>query len=1067
MKKILLVCLAALCLLANGELLAQNRTISGRVTAQEDGSALPGVNVLVKGTTTGTVTDSDGHYTLSVPENAQTLIFTFIGLTTTEAQIGGRTTVDVQMETDVKQLGEVVVTAMGIERSKSELGYASQQVSASQLNPARSVNVANSLSGKVAGLDIKSSNAMGGSTNVVIRGYKSISSNNQALFVVDGVPYSNANTNTSTQRAGGVGVDYGNIESVNVLKGAAATALYGSRAANGVIMITTKKGKKNSFSVVLNSGVTWGKIDKSTYARYQKDYGGGYYPDFGSDRTLDDGTLPAVVFGDDASYGPKFDPNLKIYQWDALDPFSPNYRKARPWVAAKNDPTTFYETAVASNQSISISAGTDKTVYKFGYTRSDEKGVLPNSTLDKNMFNFSSSTDLTSKLTITTSANYTRVDGMGRYGTGYNGRNPNQTFRQWWQTNVDIQEQKAAYFRNRQNVTWNWNGAGTGPLYSDNPYWSQYENYSEDSRDHFLGYTSVAYQITDWLSVFGRASIDATFDQQEERVAIGSASQSSYTINKRNYNESNYDFMLNFKKDLSTDFSLAATLGSSMMRSHIYSIRASTNGGLVVPRLYSLSNSVSPINAPSEVKEDIAVDGLFVNAHVGYKKLAYLEGNFRKDVSTTLPVDNKSYNYYSVAGNFVYSELLPDLEWLSNGKIRANYAEVGNYAPAQSIYDVYDKPTGYGSVPIFSLPNTKNNSDLKPERTLSREIGIEADFFNERVGFDLTYYHTTTKDQILSVSVTGATGYTSKWVNSGEMENKGIELALFAVPIKTQDFSWTVNFNFTRNRNKVLSLQGSGTSEVKNYPIASFQGGVSINAAVGEPYGVIRGKDFVYKDGQRVVNSAGYYQTTAASNVIIGDPNPDWLGGINNAFRYKNIGLSFLIDIRHGGDLFSLDQWYGEATGLYKNSVGTNDKGNLVRTPVSEGGGILLPGVQADGSINTVYGENLNGDGETPFGYAANGYGGAPHAWYIYDGSYVKLRELALTYSVPSNVLSSIKVIKAIDVSLVGRNLWIIKKNMEYSDPEESLSSGNANMGYQSGAYPAVKTYGFNVKLTF
>jgi TonB-linked SusC/RagA family outer membrane protein len=1073
MRRILLGCLVTVFTFCAADVLAQ-RTVTGRVTSAEDGTSLPGVNVVVKGTTTGTVTDTEGAYSLAVPENGNVLVFTFIGLETQEIDIAGRAVVDANLKADVTQLTEVVVTALGIERNKNELGYSAQQVSGDKITAARGTNFVNSLSGKVSGVDIKASNAMGGSTNVVIRGYKSIASNNQALFVIDGIPVSNANTNTTTQKSGGVGVDYGNaaqdinpdnIASVNVLKGAAATALYGSRAANGVVMITTKKGRKNSFDITVNSGITWGQIDKSTFARYQKEYGGGYLQYWGPDRTYDDGTLHTVVYGDDASYGPKFD-GQPVYHWDALDPASPYYHKAKPWVAAKNDPSTYYETAMTSNQSVSVSGGSDKTTYKVGYTRVDEKGVLPNSTLDRNMFNFTASSEIVKKLTLTASANYTRIDGVGRYGTGYNGLNPNQAFRQWFQTNVDFMEQKEAYFRNRQNVTWNWNSTATGPLYADNPYWSRYENYSNDTRDHFFGYATLNYEIAPWVSVLGRASLDQTQDFQQERIAVGSASTSSYARFNRGFKENNFDLMFNFKKDISKDISFHGLLGSNMRRQYMNSIRAQTNGGLVVPRLYSLSNSVSPINPPTEELERVGVDGLFASATFGFKDMVYVEGTGRRDKSTTLPAGHNEYFYYSASGNFVFSQVLKQ-DWLSNGKVRVNYAEVGNDAPALSVNTVYDKPTALGSIPYFSLPNVKNNSNLKPERTKSFEAGIEADFLSNRVGFDFTYYKTNSVNQILNVTVSGATGYTGKWVNSGEIENKGIEASLYVVPVQTADFSWTMNLNFTRNRNMVVSLYGEGSSEVLNYPLATLQGGVSLNAAKGYPYGVIRGKDFVYTNGQPTVSSAGYYQTTTASNVIIGNPNPKWLGGINNSFEYKKVTLSFLVDIRHGGDIFSLDQWYGEATGLYANSAGLNDRGVDKRLPVAEGGGILLPGVQADGSANTVYGEAQDGDGQTPFGYAANGYAGAPHKWYVYDGSYVKLREASLTYSLPVSALGLSKAFKAIDLSLIGRNLWIIDKKMKYSDPEDALSSGNTNGGYQSGAYPMVRSYGFNVKLTF
>ncbi|MCX2741323.1 SusC/RagA family TonB-linked outer membrane protein [Pontibacter anaerobius] len=1070
MKKILLLSLLLVAAVLHSAM-AQVRTITGTVTDAATSQPLPGVAVIVKGTTVGTTTGVNGDYSVNVPEGSNTLVFRFIGYQSVERAIGDANTIDVALATDTEQLEEVVVTALGIERTRNELAYSAQEVSGDQITRTRSSDFVNTLSGKVAGLDIRSNNTMGGSTNVVIRGYSSITGNNQALFVIDGVPVSNENNNTADQRTGRVGTDFGNaaadlnpdnIESVNVLKGAAATALYGSRAANGVIMITTKKGMKNALNVTINSGVTWSQIDESTFIRYQKEYGGGYFQGFRTPRDLGSGVAPVVRFQDDASYGPRFDPNLQVYHWDAIDPFSPNFGETRPWVAADNDPSTFYETGVNSNQSIVVSGGGDKTTFNLGYTRNDIKGNLPNSTIDKNLLNFNGSYDATEKLTVSASGNYSRIEGVGRYGTGYNGRNPNQQFRQWWQTNVDIKEQEEAYKRNNQNVTWNWNSSNTGPIYSDNPYWTRFQNYSNDSRDNFFGYAMANYKFTDWFSLMGRAAFNTTNDFQEERVAVGSADVSDYTRFNRDFNESNYDLILNFNKDITEDISFNGLLGSNLRRERSNAVRASTNGGLVVPGLYSLSNSVSPVEPPVEDEWRRGVDGIFANANFGYKEMAFLELSGRRDKSTTLPEDDNTYFYPAAAANFVFSNVI-DMEWMNHGKVRVNYAEVGNDAPPLSIFDVYTKPTGFGSIPLFSLPNTKNNQELKPERQKSFEAGIEAEFFNSLFGFDFTWYKSNTEDQIIPVTTSSASGYTSRFVNAGEVENKGIEVTAFVTPFQGGDFSWTMNLNFSRNRNEVLSLY----QDVQNLPIASFQGGVSLNAAVGEPYGVIRGNDFVYTNGQRTVNSDGYYLVSPEADLIIGDPNPDWLGGVNNSLSYKGLTLAFLIDIRQGGDIFSLDQWYGEATGLYPHTAGLNDKGNPTRLPVAEGGGILLSGVKEDGTPNDIYAENQNGDGLTPFGYAANNYAGAPRAWYVFDGSFVKLREVALTYALPETLVERVGFIKGVDVQLIGRNLWIIHKNMKYSDPEEGLSSGNAARGYQSGAYPAVKTYGFNVRLNF
>ncbi|MEP6737579.1 MAG: SusC/RagA family TonB-linked outer membrane protein [Chryseolinea sp.] len=1055
---------------------AQEFKVTGSVIASGDGSSIPGVNVIVRGSTNGTVTDANGKFVITTDPDA-TLVISFIGFKTSEVSVEGRSVLEIRLASDVTALEEVVVTALGIERKKNELPYAAQQVSADQIVQARGINFVNSLAGRVAGLDVKTNNTMGGSTNVVIRGMKSITGNNQALFVVDGVPVSNTNLNNNvnaTQSTGGGGPDYGNaaadinpdnIASVNVLKGAAATALYGSRAANGVIMITTKKGQKKSFNVTLNSGLTWGKINKTTFPTYQKEYGQGYQ-DYFYTYDGDNGVLPASRFDDDASFGHKFDPNFMVYQWDALDPFSPNYKKATPWVAAKNDPSTFYETAVNSNQSILVSGGSEKATYKFGYTRSDDKGVLPNSKLQKNLFNFTASMDLTDKLKITSSANLSTVSGLGRFGTGYSGLNPNQGFRQWWVQNVDIQEQKAAYFRNHKNVTWNWASTeGLGPVFTNNPYWERYQNYNNDTRNHVFGYVMLDYKIASWLSVMGRAAIDQSTDLIEQRIAVGSAQTPSYTRFNSTASESNYDLMFNINQPISKDVSFHAVFGSNLRRNKFSSILGTTSSGLVVPGLYALSNSAGTLTPPVETLTTVGVDGVYANATFGYKDIAYLDISGRQDKSTTLAKANNTYFYPSIAGTFLLSSVYKR-PWLTTGKLRANYAEVGADAPPLSVNSVYTKPTAFGSTPLFSQPNTRNNINLKSERTKSYEAGFEAAFLNNRFGFDFTLYQTRTLDQVLPVTITAATGFTGTFVNSGEIRNRGVEISAFITPIESNDFTWTVNLNFTRNRNKVVKLYGEGSSEVTNVQIASLQGGVSLNAAKGLPYGVIRGRDFLYTNGQRTVGENGYYLRGASSADVIGNPNPNWLGGISNTLTYKDVSLNFLVDVRQGGDLFSLDLWYGENTGQYPNTAGLNARGTESRLPVAEGGGVLLPGVQADGTANTVYAENFDANGNNPWGYSAGGGAGAVNKAYVYSATYVKLREVALSYSVPSAIMSRIKGIKSINISLIGRNL-LIKKKLPYSDPEESLSSGNANGGYQSGAYPATRNYGFNVKMSF
>jgi TonB-linked SusC/RagA family outer membrane protein len=1080
MKKILQMFFIGVCAISTASLYAQERTISGRVTSIEDGSAVPGVNVVVKGTANGSVTDSDGMYRLTVPAEGGTLVFTFIGLQTQEVEVGAKTTVDLQMAPDITQLNEVVVTALGIEKTKNELAYASQKVDGEQLSQTRDNNFVNALAGKAAGVDIKRNNTMGGSTNIVIRGFKSITGSNQALFIVDGVPIDNSNTNTAGQTTGRGGFDYGNaaadinpddIESVNILKGAAATALYGSRAANGIVMITTKKGKsQKGVGITANVGVTVGTIDKSTFASYQKKYGQGYGPyyedasGFFWERDIDGNGTDDLVspLTEDASYGAKFDPNLLVYQWDAFDPLSPNFGKRTPWVAAKNDPSTFFTTPVQQNYSVMLDGMSEKGYFKLAYTASDENGILPNSGLHKDFLNFGASYNVTSKLTGSAAINVSKIKGLGRYGSGYDDKNLMTNFRQWWNVGVDLKDQEAAYWRNRKsggtgNVTWNWADPDLlVPIYWDNPYFTRYENYENDARLRYFGFTMLDYKPADWITFTGRVSLDTYNEIQEERQAFSSVTTSKYSRFNRSFSEYNYDLMANINRDFSDVMSFKALVGSNIRKTHIESIYAQTNGGLALPRLYTLSNTSNPLEAPIERVSDLQVNGLFANLTFGYNKMVFVDLAGRRDESSSLPDGENVYYYPSASLSFVFSELMQNSVWLTGGKLRVNYAEVGNTAPAQSVKDTYDPISPFGSVPVFSVPGTKNNPDLKAERTKSFELGGEMSFLDGRVGFDVTYYKTNTVDQIVPLPVSRASGYSFKYVNAGNVQNKGVELQVFGKPVDSENFKWNVTVNWTRNRSEVVELPEG----VDNIQLGSFQGGVSINATLHQPYGTIRGENFQYLNGKRVVGTNGRYLRSATSNEVIGNITPDWTAGISNRFSYRNIALSFLIDIKKGGDLFNLDMYYGLATGLYPETAGINDLGNESRLPVGDGGGfIYTDAVKQDGTPNDIRVRN------SEFGYY--GYRRIPAAGFIYDASYVKLREVALTYSLPGSLLSKLGGIKGIELSLIGRNLWIIHKNVPYADPEDGLSSGNLTAGYQVGTYPNVKNIGFNAKFKF
>ena len=513
--------------------------------------------------------------------------------------------------------------------------------------------------------------------------------------------------------------------------------------------------------------------------------------------------------------------------------------------------------------------------------------------------------------------------------------------------------------------------------------------------------------------------------------------------------------MFNVNKQLTDDLSLDGVFGINVRKESYSYLRNSTAGGLVIPNLYALSNSSSSNPKPIEVLSEKQVNGYYAQASLGYKNILYLDLTDRIDVSSALPSENNSYNYYAASSSLIFSKLV-DLEWLDFGKLRAGYAEVGNDLPAGNVKDTYSTLNNFGDASVFSYGSTKNNSNLKPERTKEFEVGLEAKMFNNVIGFDLSWYKKNTEDQLMPVSVTTATGFSNRWVNAGEIQNKGVEIGAYATPFENDNFSWDVTVNWAKNESLVVDLYG----DQENLQLNSFQGGISINATVGQPYGTIRGTGFnMHENGERIVNSSGYYE--AVADQIIGDVNPEWNGGITNTFKYKDFKLSFLIDIQKGGDVYSLDMHYGQGTGLPDFTTGLNDLGNPIRNTLANGGGVILPGVTADGAPNTTRARTDYYGGIWYWGNSSRN----PAALTVYDASYIKLRELTLSYELPVSEWTKGTITKG-SLTLIGRNLWIIDKNVPFADPESGLGAGNAQ-GYLSGSFPTLRTVGLNLNLEF
>lgn len=1048
--------------------IAQEKTVSGVVSDESGG--LPGVSILIKGTTKGTETDFDGNYSIKAKEN-DILIFSFVGMTTIEKTVGSSNVISVTMSTNENVLDEVVVTALGIKREKKSLGYATQEIKGNDLTKVNSGNIANSISGKISGVQIRRNGNIGGSTNVIIRGTTSLTGNNQALWVVDGVPLNNDNTNTADQKSGGNtgGYDFGNavadinpddIETMNVLKGAAASALYGSRATNGVIIITTKKGgKSKGLGITINSGVTIGAVDFKTLPKYQKEYGSGWWNSFSDpSRNIDlgSGSHPYEPT-DDASWGPAYDPNLLVYRWNSFFPELSTYGKATPWTAPKNDANSFYTKSITFNNNISISGNNEVGSFRFSYSKYDlNQGILPNSSYKRDNFNLSGSYKLSNKTTVTASANYNKTHGKGLNETGYGagGNNYLSSVRQWYSSSVDFADLKTAYKETQLNTTWSVYGPyDLNVAFHDNPYFQRKNNIGSIRRNRFFGNFSLTTEIKDWLSVTGRGGIDSYNQTQEETIAVGSKRQpelkGQYSRFDKNFREFNLDLIFNAQGKITNNISFTALLGGNVRRTKSNYTYAITKGGLVIPNIYAINNSVQNPDPLSESISSIGTNSIYTNASLSFYDTYFLEATYRVDQSSTLPKENNVYNYPSLTATYIFSKHLK-ANWLSFGKLRLNYAETGNDAPFAVLNSQYIKYSNFGDAIQFSTENSRKNPNLRSEKTKGYEIGLETKMFNNKLGLDLSLYKTNTTDQIMSVGVTGATGSTSAWVNAGNVENKGIEVSLNATPIKTDNFTWESQINWSTNKNKVISLNENDS----RFEIGRFQG-VSLVAEVGKPVGQMVSSGFKYINNQKVIKENGYYDIE--NSKIIGDINPDWIGGINNKFKYKDFSFSFLIDVKKGGDVWSLDQKYGAQTGIYQSSVGNNHLGNPKRNSVTNdenSGGIILDGVLSDGTRNTKI---------VPVDYdlGAN----TPDEGYVYDASFVKLREVSFSYNLPKKFLKN-TFLNSLSFTASGSNLWIIHKNLPYADPEAGASSGNLQ-GFQTGVLPTTKEYSFNIKAQF
>lgn len=1039
-----------------------NFAIKGRVT-DISGAGLPGVTVQIKGhAQSGTMTDIDGYYTISAEKNDY-LIFSYLGFDTHSVQILSANRVDVILKENTTELDEVVVTSLNIPREKKALGYAVQNVSGKALET-RPTNALSALSGKVSGLQVIASGGnMGGSSRVTLRGINSITGNNQPLYIIDGVPLDNTDMNTSSTINGSAGKDVGStiqdinpddIADISVLKGPSAAALYGSRAANGVILITTKKGDRNDdrIDIQLNTGLEFENVVR--LPKRQKLYGGGYSTSF-QKVTIDGKEYNVVDYAADESWGPKLD-GTPVLHWYNLDPeYASDYLNPQPWVYPKHDVSDYFRTGVSNTNNIALSKNTAKGSFRVSFTNKNVKGTVPNSSLSRNSVNISGSSkgDL---ISFFGNVNYMNNKSTGRPWTGASNRNIILEAYQWGQVQVDYK--KLSEYKRADGTPRPWNRTGwentaaaEKTKYIDNPYWSAYESYLKENRDRLYGNVGLVITPTKWLSLTGRVNGDVYQYNSQDRIAYYSRSQSQYQEYSQKFDEFNYEFLATANNRWG-DHSLVTNIGANYMRRNRRVSDIQTSGGLTIPEYYSLNNASVIVVNPTTGLYKKAISSIYGSFSYGWKSMLYLDGTIRNDWSSTLPKDNNSFLYPSLTSSFVFTELptFKNQNWLSFGKVRLGWAEVGNDTDPYQLYKTYEAQNAFDGNISYTLPDKLNNPTLKPEITSSWEAGLQLQFFNNLIGLDVTYYNNNTRNQIISLPTSDAFGYSYKLINAGKMNNKGVEVTLTANPIRQKDWDWGITANFSKNSNKIIKLSDAvNTLQLSNTL-------VSLVAEEGESYGQIKGYDFVYApDGQKVVNSDGVYMRTDQF-ASLGSVLPDFLWSVQNQFRYKDFTFGFLIDSRIGGKFFSQTYKVGMYSGILESTAANNIRED----------GIILGGVtgdvvfNADGSY-TVSNTATNDKRVTAQAWAQNQYNG-PTAYTVFDATFIKLRELTLGYTFK---LPKLKV-QSITVTAYARNLWNIYTKSKDIDPELTNSSGNVQ-GIEGGNIPVPVTYGLNLGFKF
>lgn len=1059
---------------------AQVTTVRGIVTTEEDGEPVIGASVIVKGTSLGTVTDVNGRFELSgLPPSATRLLISYISLMAKEVAIAPQ--VSVTLKSDTHLLDEVVVTALGISREKKALGYTAQEVKQNALVQGKDNNLLNSLSGKIAGVRITNTQGDVGSSRIVIRGETSIAGENQPLFIVDGIPVDNSQLNARSS-----GRDFKNaiadlnpedIKTLTVLKGPNAAALYGARAAHGAIVITTKGGDKRQkgIGITLHSSTQVSFV--ATLPEFQNLFGQGA----GGRFSYVDGKGAGVNDGVDESWGPRLDIGLLIPQFDSpLD--ADGNRVATSWVSHPNNVRDYFRMGISTNSGISVARGDDKYQFRVGYNYEKQVSIVPDAGTNKTNISLNTDYHLAKWIVVGATANYIVYTAPSLPGSatpsGSNVRSNSPMLQfLWFGRQVDTNSLKADYTRN-------WNSS-----YYDNPFWSASYNTQSQERHRLIGDLHAEFRLTDGLNVRFRTSTDWYNDRRKSKVKWGSAGAGSpygsYAEDAYTVKENNTEVLATYIKQLNKNWGIDALLGFNV-RNKQYENNYQAAPRLAVADLYTLTNSRDPLTSSNDFYR-LRQYGLYGSIQLDYRRWAFLNITGRNDWSSTLPVDNNSYFYPSVTAGVLLSEAFG---WRSKAvnylKIRGGWSQVGADANPYQLATVFTSETAFNGNPLQSSSTIGMNPNLKPEKTSSIEAGFEAAFWDNRLCLDFTYYKTDSRNQILKLATTAASGYTSQVRNAGHIRNRGYEIQLGAVPIQTsKGFRWNLDLNYGANSSKVVKLDDEGL--ITSYQL--YSSGIQILASVGEAYGTLFGTSYVRDANGNVVVDANGLPKISTTNKTLGKFTPDWTGGISNTFSYRSLSLSFLIDASVGGSIFSNTNKTGKYTGVLANTLSGRDAehgglwyytdamGNNVRLPESPSYSVSSDGLyyaQVNGQSTRVYQDGIMVEGVTESGSKNEEVVSAEKYYHriysiaeanVYDASYVKLREVALSYRLPRLWTQKLHLQEA-SVTLTGRNLWTIYKSVPNIDPESALTTGNAQ-GVEAYSLPTTRSFGVNLSVKF